>query len=163
MIPSHAERKDTYDEDGKRILGVLSEDYLIYEQLKTRPATFRIDSFGNRIDVPEKRGIDTHTCEPMDFVNWFADTRIKKSETARMNVMRKMAVRFPTEFARYKTKIDQRYRLEMEMIESKATNDPRFFGEVSYGEMVRLDGSLSNPKNKVIKLKNENFKVVRIN
>lgn len=162
MIISEPEKNTAYDENNNRIDGVVSENYVLIQQLRPQPASSYIDIHGNRVDIPAKRGIDVLSCGFLEAVNWLADTRIKKSETGRMFILRYMAVRFPNEFSQFKTQIDQRYRLEMEMIESKATNDSGFFGEVSYQNLVRLDGTLNNPKTRTIKLNNEGYKTIRI-
>lgn len=153
------DKSNAYDENGNRINGVLSEDYVLHQQILPQPAQSFIGINGNRVDIPAKRGIDIKTCTFMDAVNWLADTRIKKSETSRMFVLRHLAVRFPAEFSDYKVQIDQRYRLECEMIESKATNDARFFGEVSYQNMVRLDDSLTNPNVRIVKLNDDKYRI----
>ena len=77
-----------------------------------------------------KKGFDIETCEFMDMVNWLADTRIKKSQSLSAFVHRVMSVRFPNEYTNNKKNIDNRYNLEMELIESKSKNDISWFGEV---------------------------------
>lgn len=161
MIISNPDRATAYDENNKRLGTITSEDYVLHQQIMPQPARFFIDNRGNRVDIPAKMGIDVKTCEFVEAVNWLADTRIKKSETGRMYVLRNLAVRFPTEFAQFKTQIDQRYRLEMEMIESKATNDSSFFGEVSLQNLVRADGSLTKSNVRISKLRNDRFELKR--
>lgn len=142
--------------------GAPAEDYRLYNEILPKPASFRIDEdTGARIDIPAKRGIDIKTCTFKQAVDWLADKRIKKSQTSMMYVLRHLAVRFPDDFARDQKKIMNRQKLEHEMIMANAKNDAGWFGQVSYQNMVRLDHSLDNPRNKVIKEKNEKFRIVR--
>ena len=60
-----------------------------------------------------------------------------------------------------KPNIDNRYNLEMELIESKSKNDISWFGQVGFSNMVRLDGLLTNNNNKVIENKDKTIKITR--
>ena len=97
----------------------------------------------------------------MTMVNWLADSRIKKSETTVSFVHRILSVRFPNEYAQQKDKINNRYKLEHELIQSNSKNDSSWFGEVGFSNMVRLDGSLTNNNVIVRKLKNNKVEIVR--
>jgi hypothetical protein len=130
-------------------------------ELRAKPARTWIDDLGFRIDIPAKKGFDIETCEFMDMVNWLADTRIKKSQSLSAFVHRVMSVRFPNEYTNNKKNIDNRYNLEMELIESKSKNDISWFGQVGFSNMVRLDGLLTNNNNKVIENKDKTIKITR--
>ena len=58
-------------------------------------------------------------------------------------------------------KIENRYNLEMELIESKSKNDISWFGEVGFQNKVRLDGVLTNNNNRVIENKDKSIKIIR--
>tara|TARA_R110002126_G_scaffold245341_1_gene388522 strand:- start:25 stop:489 length:465 start_codon:yes stop_codon:yes gene_type:complete len=116
---------------------------------------------GDIFNHPAKRGIHIETDSFLDIINWLADTRIKKSESSRAFVHRCLSVRFPDKYAQNKSKIDNRYKLEQEMIESNSKNDVAWFGEVGFSNMVRLDGSLTKLNNKVVINKDGTVKVVR--
>ena len=47
------------------------------------------------------------------------------------------------------------------MIQSNSKNDIAWFGQVGFQNMVRLDDSLTNPKNKVVKSKNGKISIVK--
>lgn len=159
-----SDRNTAYDEDGKRIKDIPSEDYVLWNEILPKPGKNIIDLRTNKmIYYPQKKGIDINSCSFIEAVNWLADKRIKKSQTSIMYVHRKLAVRFPTEYAQCKHKIDHRFRLEYELIQSEAKNDPAWFGETSIQNLVRLDGTLTNSKSKTIKLKNEKFRVDFVN
>ncbi len=130
-------------------------------ELRAKPARTLIDDLGFRIDIPSKKGFDIETCEFMDMVNWLADTRIKKSQSLSAFVHRVMSVRFPNEYTNNKKNIDNRYNLEMELIESKSKNDISWVGEVGFSNMVRWDGLLTNNNNKVIENKDKTIKITR--
>jgi len=131
----------------------------LVNEIKAKPAKFFINSLGERVDIPAKLGIDIETCTFTDIINWLADTRIKKSQTNIAFAHRIMSVRFPTEYAQHRDKINNRYKLEYEMIQSNSKNDPSWIGEVGFANKVRLDNSLTNPLTITEKLKND---VVRV-
>lgn len=149
------------NELGKNTLTPEAEAVRLSNELRSKPAHFLINSDGVRIDIPAKRGFDVETCDFITMVNWLADTRIKKSQSLIMFVHRIMAVRFPTEYSQHKNQIDNRIKLEYEMIQSNAKNDITWLGEVGFSNMVRLDGSLSNSKNIMKKQRNEEIKITR--
>jgi hypothetical protein len=147
--------------NGSTSLTTEAEAIRLSNELRSQPMRSFIDMSGNRVDIPAKQGFDCETTDFMTMVNWLADTRIKKSESLIAFVHRVMAVRFPNQYAQNKSKIDSRYRLEMDMIESKAKNDISWLGEVGFSNMVRLDKSLTSENNKVIKQRNGEIKVMR--
>ena len=150
-------RKD----NGEINLSPEAEAVRLSNDLRTKPSRFFINGDGIRVDVPAKQGFDVETADFMTMVNWLADTRIKKSESLIAFVHRIMSVRFPTEYAQNKDKIQARYKIEYEMIQGNAKNDISWFGEVGFSGLVRQDGSLTNNKNKIIKQRNGEIKVVR--
>ena len=147
---------------GKISLTPESEAVRLYNDVLPKPAKFGIDSQGKRYDFPAKRGIDLVTCTFMDAVNWLADTRIKKSESSIGFVHRFLSDKFPNEYAQNRDKIDSRYKLEYEMIQSNSKNDVTWLGEVGFQNMVRLDDSLTNPNVRLLKLRNGEINIVRI-
>jgi len=151
-------RNDT----GKMSLTTEAEAVRLSNELRSKPSKTYIGSNGNRVDIPAKQGFDIETADFKIIINWLADTRIKKSQSLIAFVHRFLAIKFSTEYSKYKSKIDNRYKLEHEMIESNAKNDIFWLGEVGYSNMVRLDGSLTNKNTKVIKQKNGEIKTVRI-
>ena len=147
--------------NGSTSLTTEAEAIRLSNELRSKPMRSFIDMAGNRVDIPAKQGFDCETADFTTMVNWLADTRIKKSESLIAFVHRVMAVRFPNEYAQNKSKIDSRYKLEMDMIESKAKNDISWLGEVGFSNMVRLDKSLTSENNIVIKQRNGEIKVMR--
>ena len=137
-----------------------AEAVRLSNELRTKPAKTFIDIDGIRIDIPAKRGFDCETADFMTMVNWLADTRIKKSESLIAFVYRILSVRFSTEYEQHKDQIKARYKLEYEMIQSKSKNDVSWFGEVGYGNKVRLDGSLTNHRAVTKQFKNERVRTV---
>ena len=95
-------------------------------------------------------------------VNWLADTRIKKSESLIAFVHRVMSVRFSDEYGKNKSKIDSRFKMEYELIQSNSKNDISWLGEVGFQNMVRLDGSLNLKKSNPVKLKNNEYVIKKI-
>lgn len=137
-----------FDQSKEKDITYEGEAVRLSNELRAKPARSFINIDGIRVDIPAKQGFDCETVDFMTMVNWLADTRIKKSQSLSAFVHRIMAVRFPTEYTQNKSNIDGRYKLEMEMIESKAKNDISWFGEVGFKNKVRLDGSLNNTKRK---------------
>lgn len=131
-------------------------------ELRSQPAKTIIDPFGTRVDIPAKQGFDCETCDFNDLWNWLINSNIKKSESLIAFVHRILSIRFPTEYSQHKNNIDSRYKLEYEMIQSHATNDIHWLGQVGFQNMVRLDKSLTLKTSNTIKNKNEEFEVRRI-
>lgn len=121
-------------------------------ELRAKPARTQINPDGIRIDIPAKTGFDIETCDVIDIQNWLNDFTIKKSPSLLMFVHRVFAVRFPDEYARLRDVIDARFKREFEMVQSEAKNEIEWFGEAGYQNLVRLDGSLTNPKLRITKM-----------
>ena len=139
------------DDEGKISLTTEAEAVRLSNDLRSKPSRTYIGPNGKRIDVPAKQGFDIETANFKTIVNWLADTRIKKSESLIAFVHRFLAIRFSNDYSKHKSKIDNRYKLEHEMIKSNAKDDIFWLGEVGFSNMIRLDGSLTNKNNKVVK------------
>ncbi len=150
------------DQSRKMELSFYGDAVRLSNELRAKPSsTYLHPTTGQRVDIPARQGFDCETADFMTMVNWLADTRIKKSESLIAFIHRIMAVRFPTEYAQNKDKIQARYQLEYEMIQSNSKNDVSWFGEVGFSNKVRLDGSLTNPDSKVVRKRNDEIKIVR--
>jgi len=150
-----------FDQTKERKITFEGEAVRLSNELRAKPSRTFIDIDGNRVDIPTKQGFDCETVDFMTMVNWLADTRIKKSESLIAFVHRIMSVRFSTEYAQYKDKINSRYKLEYEMIQSNSKNDASWFGEVGFSNMVRYDGILNDNRNKVVIKRNEEVVIRR--
>jgi len=150
-----------FDQSKEKIISYEGEAIRLSNELRAKPFHSYISISGERIDIPAVQGFDCETCTFMDMVNWLADTRIKKSESLIAFVHRIMSIRFPTEYAQNRDKIQARYKLEYEMIQSNSKNDIEWFGEVGFSNKVRLDGSLTDNNNRVVKQRNDEIKIVR--
>lgn len=117
-------------------------------ELRAKPSYTKIDYMGIRQDIPAKRGFDVETATFQTMVDYLADTRIKKSDSSIAFIHRILSIRFPNEYTQNKSKIENRYKLEVELIESKSKNDVTWFGEVGFQNKVRLDGSLNRKPSK---------------
>jgi hypothetical protein len=159
-IPMFNQSKIRKD-DGNMSLTLEAEAIRLSNELRAQPARSYINIHGVRVDLPAKQGFDCETADFMTMVNWLADTRIIKSESLIVFVHRILSVRFPTEYAQYRDNINARYKLEYEMIQSNAKNDIFWLGEVGFSNMVRYDNSLTNNKNKILKQRNGEIKVIR--
>jgi len=133
----------------------------LVDGLKPKPGKTVIDSItGQRIDIPPKRGILIEECSFNEAINYLADRRIKKSNSQIGLIHDILAVRFPTEYAQNREKIINRDKLEYEMTQSNAKNDPAYFGMRGFSGTVRQDGSLRS-SGKQIKLRNGSIKIKR--
>jgi hypothetical protein len=150
-----------FSENNTPLITEEAEAIRLSNELRAKPAKTYINVYGRRIDIPAKSGFDIETIDFNTIIDWLADTRIKKSESLIAFVHRCLAVRFPDKYSQQKSNIQNRYKLEQELIQSNAKNDITWLGEVGFSNMVRLDGSLNNPKNKVIKNRDETVKIVR--
>ena len=111
--------------------------------------------------VPARAGFDIETCDITDIQNWLNDPTKKKSQSLLMFVHRVMAVRFDIEYTRLKDTIDSRFNREHERVETEKKNEVEWFGEVSVNGLIRLDGSLDNPKARALRQNNSKFTIVR--
>tara|TARA_R110000751_G_scaffold3028_1_gene15644 strand:+ start:1328 stop:1789 length:462 start_codon:yes stop_codon:yes gene_type:complete len=131
-------------------------------EIRAMPAHTIINYMGKKENVPFKNGFDIETCSILQIKQWLNDKTIKKSESLLTFVHRIFSVRFPTEYNRLKDTIDSRFKREHERIQSESKNEIEWFGETGINNMVRLDGSLDNPKAKVFKLRNDKWKIKRV-
>jgi len=153
---------EEFDQSRKNELTFYGESVRLYNETLPKPSKTFIDNItGERTDIPAKRGIDLRICSFNECVNFLADTRIKKSESSMAFVHRIMAVRFSTEYAQSRDKIDTRYKMEYELIQSKAKNEMEFLGEVGFQNMVRLDNSLTDNRSKPVINRSGIVKIVR--
>ena len=112
-------------------------------------------------NIPARLGFDDRTAPYKRFVEWLSDTTIKKSESLFWHVIRTMARRFEDKHTDIKTRLHPKHHTEFELILSEMKNEDEWAGTVGINGMVRLDGSLSDPRNKPIKLRDGSFKIVR--
>ena len=113
-------------------------------------------------NIPAKRGFNCETSHYNDFVAWLNDVTIRKSQSLFWFVIRIMAIRFPEKHIDIKMSLAERHKLEFDLILSQMKTEIEWVGTVGYSQMVRLDNSLLNLNNRVIKLKNDGYKIVRI-
>ena len=139
----------TFNQKKKNSKTFEGEAVRLYNDILPQAAQTFVDKFGKRYDKAEKKGIDVLTCTFKEAVNWLADTRIKKSESSTMFVHRVLSTRFPDDYSQHKNKIDNRLKLEHELIQSQSKSDIVWPGEVGYQNKVRLDGTLNNKMSNV--------------
>jgi len=161
MIISMFDQTKIRKDDGHISNTPEGEAVRLSNELRAMPARTYLNPDGIRVDVPAKRGFDCETADFQTMIDWLADTRIKKSNSLVMFVYRILAVRFPTEYAQNKSNIDNRLKLEYELIQSNAKNDVFWFGEVGFSGLVRLDGSLNRNNNRSVKQRNGEIKIVK--
>ena len=130
-------------------------------ELRSAPGQTIIGPAGERQDIPAKQGFDIETADFNTMVNYLADTRIKKAESSRAFIHRVLAWRFPTEYAQKRDSIDNRYKLEYEMIQSNSKKDIEDLGMVGFQNNVRLDGSLTKNYVRTEKQRNGNIRSVK--
>lgn len=129
-------------------------------ELRSKPASsFEIG--GITYTIPAKTGFDCETAPYSDFTSWFNDITIKKSQSLFWFVIRIMAWRFPDKHTEIRSNLAERRRLEFDLILSQMKNEIEWVGTVGYQNMVRLDGSLTNPRTRIIKKSNDVYIVER--
>ena len=152
-----------FDQSKKDDITFEGEAVRLYNELKTKPARFYINLNGVRVDVPEKKGIDLNKSSFLQIVNWLADTRFKKSESSEAFVHRFLSVNFNSEYSQHKNKINNRFKMEYELIQSNSKKEVQWLGEVGFQNKIRLDNSLNNNKSQIRKNKNETIDIIRKN
>jgi hypothetical protein len=120
-----------------------------------------INVLGERIDLPGKWGFDCETAPYSDFTTWLNDNTIKKSQSLFWFVIRVMVWRFPDKATEIRNNLTPDNQEEFDLIQSESRHEIEFLGEVGFSNKVRLDKKLNNPRNRTLKGKNENIKVVR--
>ena len=151
----------TLDQSREKELSFYGEAVRLSNELRAKPARTVINIDGDRVNIPAKQGFDIETCSFMDLVNYLADTRIKKSESIISFIHRVLSWRFPTKYTQHRDKINNRYKLEYEMIQSKSKKEIEFLGEVGFQNKVRLDDTLTKPNVRTEKLRNGKIRVVK--
>ena len=139
-----------------------NESLRLADELRSKPASFKINIQGKRIDTPARSGFDIETCSSNEIKNWLNDPSKKKSASLLMFVYRILVVRFPSLYATIKRDIDKRFKQELELIESESSNQVEWFGEVGFQNMVRLDKSLNKNYVKAVKINNDRIKFEKV-
>lgn len=151
----------TFDQTRKDEKNTYGESVRLSNELRLIPSgnVAKISTLTSELEMvfSEGRpwGFDVETAEYGKLLSYFTDNRIKKRSQSLISfVNRVLAIRFPTEYAQDKIKIEKIIgHSEYLLIQSVAKNETEWLGEVSYQNMVRLDGSLTNPNVKISKLK----------
>lgn len=149
------------DQAKEKLESSYGESVRLSNELRAKQTRFEIDVDGIRRDYPAKWGFDCETAPYSDFTRWLNDVTIKKSQSLFWFVIRIMAWRFPTKHIEIRTNLAERRRLEFDLILSQMKKEIEWIGTVGYQNMVRLDGTLTNPRSKVVKLANDEYKIVR--
>ena len=150
-----------FNQSKKNDITFEGEAVRLYNELKTKPARFYINLNGVRVDVAEKKGIDLNKSTFLQIVNWLADTRFKKSQSSIAFVHRFLSINFNSEYAQHRHKIDNRFKMEYELIQSNSKKEVQWLGEVGFQNMVRLDNSLTNNKSQIRKNKDNTISIVK--
>ena len=72
-----------------------------------------------------------------------------------------MCCRFPEKHTEIRNRLTLHLRKEFDIILSQLKREIEWIGTVGYSNMVRLDGSLTKPFNRVVKLKNDKYKIIK--
>ena len=107
-------------------------------------------------------GFDCETADYSNFTLWLSNTNIKKSQSLFWFVIRIMAWRFPERHSEIRVNLAENHRLEFDLILSQMKKEAEWVGTVSYQNMVRLDATLTDVNNRIVKLKNDTFRIERI-
>ena len=150
-----------FDQTRKDEESSYGESVRLSNELRSQNAHSYISVMGERVDTPIKKGFDIETANYLDFQNWLNSDN-KKSESLFWFVIRIMAIRFPEKHIDIKMSLAEKHKLEFDLILSQMKNEIEWIGTVGYSQMVRLDNSLLNLNNRVVKLKNDGYKIVRI-
>ena len=110
-------------------------------------------------NIPAKFGFDCETGSYLEFTTWL-NSNMKKSQSLFWFVIRIMAWKFPEKHIDIKMSLAERHKLEFDLILSQMKREFEWVGTVGYSQMVRLDDSLLNLNDRVVKLKNDGYKIV---
>jgi len=149
-----------FDQTREREQTPYGESVRLSNELRSKLATTKFTAIGLE-NVPVKWGFDCETAPYSDFITWLNDGTIRKSQSNFWFTIRIMVWRFPTKYTEIKNNLASRRRLEFDLIVSQLKKEVEWVGTVGYQNMVRLDDSLTNPRVKIVKLRNGGYKIVR--
>lgn len=157
-----------FDQTREREQSSYGESVRLSNELRAIPSNqytrLVVNEFGSldnkTFNIPAKWGFNCETANYSDFTTWL-NSDIKKSQSLFWFVIRIMLWRFPQKHTEIKSNMSVNRHLEFDLILSQMKKESEWLGTVGYSGMVRLDGSLTNPKNRIIKLKNDGFKIIR--
>lgn len=138
-----------------------SQAVRLSNELRAKIARTIIDVNGERRDYPAKWGFDCETADYLDFTKWLNDTTIKKSPSLFWFVIRVMVRRFTTKHGEIRLNLNEKHRLEFDLILSEMTTEEEFLGNVGFQNKVRLDKSLDDNRSKTIILRDGTIKTTR--
>lgn len=151
-----------FEQSRKTELSSYGEAVRISNELRYSPSGNKINSDGELFfDKGRLWRFDSETADYSKFTAWLNDSTIKKSQSLFWFVIRIMAIRFPEKHSEIRINLAENHKLEFDLILSQMKNDMAWVGTVGYSNMVRLDDSLLNLNNRVVKLKNDGYKIVR--
>lgn len=134
-----------FDNTQKKEITNYGESIRIANELRSTPAKTIIDTNGNRINVPMKKGFDVENCD-FDTIVLYMLNDCKKSMTQLLFLHRILAVRFPDKYANLKRDpLFKNWGSEMELIESEKKNEIEWFGEVGFHNTQFLNKKLITP------------------
>ena len=126
---------------------------------------WEVNSFGQdeqkTYNIPDKWGFDCETAPYTDFTKWVNNKSIKKSQSLFWFVIRIMIWRFPEKHSEIRSALTERHYLEFDLIASQMKKEMEWIGLVGYQNNVRLDNSLTNTESKIVKLKNDQYRIDR--
>lgn len=148
-----------FDQSRNKEMTSYGEAVRLSNALRSKPSEPITDIVGRVLNWSEpKSGFDVENADYRVFTSWLSDTSIKRSESLFWFVIRVMSWRFPEKHIEIRTRLAENLRLEFDLILSNLRYEVEWLGEVSYQNMVRLDGSLTNKNADVIK-KNDTIKI----
>lgn len=112
-------------------------------------------------NIPSKWGFDCETANYSDFVTWL-NSNIKKSQSLFWFIIRIMCRRFPERHSEIRMNLTDNHKFEFDLILSQMKNEIEWIGTVGYSQMVRLDKSLNDNQIKIIKLNDDEYKIIGI-
>lgn len=125
-------------------------------ELRSKPAYSYLNNHGQKISVPSYKGFDIENCELKTILTYLDNSSIKKSKSMLMFLYRLISIRFPNELTKRKAIVDQKFRDEIEAIESHSKNDVYWLGETGFQNLVSYtDKSIYANHLTIIKKKND--------
>ncbi len=150
-----------FDQTRKNETSSYGEAVRLSNELRSRTESSYIDGLGGLVKIPAKIGFNCETADYIEFTTWLNNPAIKKSPSLFWFVIRIMAWRFPTKHAEIKASLSVNRQFEFDLILSQMKKESEWVGTVGYSGMVRLDKSLTNPRNRIIKGNNDDYRIVR--
>tara|TARA_R110000787_G_scaffold278602_1_gene388409 strand:+ start:732 stop:1226 length:495 start_codon:yes stop_codon:yes gene_type:complete len=134
----------------------IEEAKRLANELRNKPARTFFNAAGIKVSIKAYIGFNIEDCDLKEILNYLNNKSIIKSKSIIHFLYRVISVRFPNELVQQKKQVDERFKSEIELIESNSKNDIYWLGETGFQNMVSYtDKSIFSKNINILKKKND--------